>query len=187
MFILFLCCLQDVLDAKSGKLEVNLQSLVDETMKHVDGCLLCQAKGFHCEICQTSSRQKLNQTQNTFVPILNQTHLVQKQFLKLYSAYNLQLKSLIKELFHLLIHRLMRQNSVIYRTTNRFRLFPKVRCLLAVSRLVFGNWPVSWVVGMEVRRSRGWIEFGRDMGLIRTGSQSSIFPMDLGDYDTGKF
>ncbi|XP_076472493.1 uncharacterized protein LOC143301928 isoform X2 [Babylonia areolata] len=44
--------LTDLLEARSGRLEVFLRETVELCTRHVLSCTLCLAKGFYCELCQ---------------------------------------------------------------------------------------------------------------------------------------
>ena len=42
---------QDLIDAKDGKLGIFLQGKLDTLIGHIKSCVLCRAKGFVCELC----------------------------------------------------------------------------------------------------------------------------------------
>lgn len=43
--------LRDLCRVRTGELPVDLQALVKTGLAHVDTCVLCQARGFLCELC----------------------------------------------------------------------------------------------------------------------------------------
>ena len=48
--------LQDLIDVKSGELTEFLSKILENFEEHIRGCVLCAAKGFFCELCDSGSR-----------------------------------------------------------------------------------------------------------------------------------